>query len=69
MFLALLRKIILLIPLAIILPHFLGWKGIFIAEPVADVLAVIATVLTFAIYSRRLFAQPQVPERGSPELS
>ncbi|MBC8546000.1 MATE family efflux transporter [Clostridiaceae bacterium NSJ-31] len=69
MFLALLRKIILLIPLAIILPHFLGWKGIFIAEPVADVLAVTTTVLTFAIYSRRLFAQPQVPERGSPELS
>lgn len=57
MFLALLRKIILLIPLAIILPHFFGWQGIFVAEPVADVIAVLTTVTVFTIFSRKLFSK------------
>ncbi len=50
MFLALLRKIILLIPLAIILPMIggLGVNGLFIAEPIADFLAVLTTVIIFA---------------------
>lgn len=56
MFLALLRKIILLVPLALVLPHFFGWKGIFYAEPVADVIAVLTTVTVFFIFSRKLFA-------------
>ena len=38
LFIATLRKIILLIPLALILPKFLGVKGIYIAEPVSDVI-------------------------------
>lgn len=37
---ALSRKLILLIPLALILPHFLGVRGIYFAEPISDVLAV-----------------------------
>ena len=43
LFIATLRKIILLIPLALILPKFLGVKGIYIAEPVSDVISVIVT--------------------------
>ncbi|MGM9894099.1 MAG: MATE family efflux transporter, partial [Ligilactobacillus ruminis] len=43
LFIAMLRKIILLIPLALILPKFLGVKGIYIAEPVSDVISVIVT--------------------------
>lgn len=50
LFLALLRKIILLIPLIYILPLFLGHKvlAVFLAEPAADVLAGTTTALVFA---------------------
>ena len=37
LFLAVLRKIILLIPLALILPAFLGVTGVYLAEPIADI--------------------------------
>lgn len=56
MFLALLRKIILLIPLALVLPHIFGWKGILYAEPVADILAVLVTITVFFSFARKLFA-------------
>ena len=46
-FLALLRKVILLIPLIYILPHFFGTDGIFTAEPVADFLAAVTTITVF----------------------
>lgn len=49
LFLALLRKIILLIPLIYILPVFIADKttAVFLAEPIADILAVSCTVLLF----------------------
>lgn len=45
LFLALLRKIILLIPLIFILPHFIANKvlAVFLAEPAADILAALTT--------------------------
>ena len=50
LFLAIYRKIILLIPLIYILPHFFGNKvmAVFLAEPVADVIAVTTTSILFA---------------------
>ena len=36
-FIAVLRKVILLIPLALILPHFTGVTGVYLAEPIADI--------------------------------
>lgn len=56
-FLALLRKIILLIPLIYILPHvFPGDKvmAVFLAEPVADTIAVIATATLFFIQFKKI---------------
>lgn len=55
-FLALLRKIILLIPFIYIMPHFFDDKvfAVFFAEPVADFLAVAATVTLFSREFRRL---------------
>ncbi|MDO4289045.1 MAG: MATE family efflux transporter [Eubacterium sp.] len=49
MLLAMLRKLILLIPLIIILPRAfgLGMTGVFIAQPIADFLAVAATASVF----------------------
>lgn len=47
--LACLRKIVLLIPLIFILPHFLSDKvfAVFLAEPVSDILAAVVTTITF----------------------
>ena len=47
--LACLRKIILLIPLIFILPHVLpdAVFGVFLAEPVSDILAATITTITF----------------------
>ena len=62
-FLALLRKVILLIPLIYIIPHFVDNKamGVFLAEPIADTIAVTVTVTLFAISFRKLL------KNGIPE--
>lgn len=53
-FIALLRKVILLVPLALILPHFLGVEGIFAAEAVSDAAAAICCTLLFAYFFPRI---------------
>lgn len=55
-FLAILRKIILLIPLIFILPIFMENKvmAVLLAEPIADFLAVCTTVTLFTIYFKKL---------------
>ena len=55
-FLALLRKVILLIPLALVLPMLMGFQGIFLAEPIADVVAALCTTTVFLLMTRRLFS-------------
>ena len=59
MFLALLRKVILIIPLALILPKIgnLGIEGLYLSEPISDVIAVITTVTMFFIASKKLFKE------------
>ena len=59
LFLAVLRKIILLIPLIYILPNFFADKAfaVFLAEPVADFLAVCATASMFAVQFKRSMAE------------
>lgn len=59
LFLAVLRKIILLIPLIYILPNFFANKAfaVFLAEPVADFLAVSATASMFAVQFKRSMAE------------
>ena len=56
LFLALLRKVILLIPLIYVLPAFFENKvfAVFLAEPIADTLAVCTTVSLFIISFRKL---------------
>lgn len=46
-FIALLRKVILLIPLALILPHFVGVIGVYAAEAVSDATAAICCTALF----------------------
>ena len=64
LFLALLRKVILLIPLAILLPRVTGSvMGIYAAEPIADMLAS-ATTLTLFIRKRKALL-PTGPAAGA----
>ena len=60
-FLALLRKVILLIPLIYILPHFLENKAfaVYLAEPVADIIAVSTTSVMFYKYFKKVLNNMQ----------
>ena len=53
-FIALLRKVILLVPLAILLPEFMGVKGIFAAEAISDATAAICCTLLFCYFFPRI---------------
>ena len=64
-----LRKILLLLPLAFLLPLFLGVDGVILAEPVANVFTVIITQIVFTRYLeqlRRDFTAPHPGETASP---
>ena len=54
MLLSLLRQVILLMPLAIILPHFFNLNGIWIAGPTSDFVSSIITFIVIALEIRRL---------------
>ncbi len=54
LFIALLRKVIILIPLAIILPKFFGVLGIFYSEPIADLISA-STSGFLLFFSLRIF--------------
>ena len=54
LFIALLRKVFLLIPLAIILPKYMGVLGIYIAEPIADFISVTTTGILFAVTMKKV---------------
>lgn len=51
MILSLLRQVIILIPMLLFLPKFLGLDGIWFAQPIADVLA---TVITTVVVLREI---------------
>ncbi len=53
-FIALLRKVILLIPLVLLLSRFVGLQGVFIAEAVSDALAAILCTAIFAYQFPRI---------------
>jgi len=69
-FLAVLRKIILLIPLIYILPLFLENKvnAVFLAEPIADMIAVTITGIMFAAQFKRVLKKLEI-ERESKALA
>ena len=55
--LACLRKIVLLIPLILILPHVLPFEpvfSVFLAEPVSDIAAAVITTITFLARFNRI---------------
>ena len=58
-FIAMLRKIVLLNPLALILPRLFGMGalGIYIAEPIADFTCASISCILFAVKSKKIFAE------------
>ena len=56
--LALLRKVILLVPLIFILPMFMknGLQAVLIAEPVADIVACLTTIISFSIFYKKVLS-------------
>ncbi|MEG1806006.1 MAG: MATE family efflux transporter [Clostridia bacterium] len=65
-FLAILRKIILLVPLIYILPLFLENKvmAVYLAEPIADIISVITAGTMFMIYFRKVLKQMREAEKA-----
>ena len=53
-FIALLRKVILLIPLAYLLPNFMEVTGVFAAEAISDATAAVVCTLIFAYFFPRI---------------
>ncbi len=49
LFIALWRKVILLIPLALILPRFMGVDGVYWAEPLADGISAVTAGILFVL--------------------
>ena len=54
---ALLRKVILLIPMALLLPHFFGVMGVYYAEPVADLISVAIASTLFLLNIRKILSK------------
>ena len=63
LFLALLRKVILLIPLIYIIPIFMADKttAVFMSEPVADILAVTTTSILFIVQFKKSMKEISTP--------
>ena len=55
LFLAVLRKVIILIPLCFALTHFLGFKGVYLSEGIADFVAGAITAIVIFITFPRVF--------------
>ena len=56
LFIAVLRKIILLIPLAIILPRFFGVMGVYYAEPISDVISAATATTLFLLNIKKILS-------------
>ena len=54
LFIALLRKVIILIPLALILPKFFGVMGVFYSEPIADTISATTSGILLYMSVKRL---------------
>lgn len=65
LFMAVLRKIIILIPLIYILPNFFENKvfAVLLAEPVADFVAIVVTTSMFAVYFRKILRDMEVEKQ------
>lgn len=66
LFLAMLRKILLLIPLIFILPTFIENKlfAVLLAQPIADIIAITTTVICFYIFYKKALVNKDEKEKS-----
>lgn len=57
LFIALLRKVFLLVPLALLLPKFFGVWGIYYAEPISDVLSAVIACILFLLNINKILSK------------
>lgn len=57
LFIAMLRKVILLVPLAMILPYFMGVDGVYMAEPISDFASAATATVLFAYHINRILSK------------
>lgn len=57
-FLSLSRQVLFLIPLIVLLPMFWGLQGVWIAMPIADLLATIVTAILLIYYYNKVISEP-----------
>lgn len=57
LFIAVFRKIILLIPLAVILPRFFGVMGVYYSEPISDILSATTASVLFLCNIRKILSK------------
>ena len=57
LFIAVFRKVILLIPLALILPHKFGVMGIYYAEPVSDITSATVATILFLTHIKKILSR------------
>ena len=55
--LALLRKVILLIPLALILPKYFGVMGIYYSEPISDIISASIAGIIFLCVRKKIVSR------------
>lgn len=60
LFIALLRKVFLLVPLALVLPYRFGVAGVYMAEPIADTVAAITCGVIFLSVIKKILSRPAV---------
>ena len=64
LFIALLRKVILLVPLALIFPNFFGVMGFYYAEPVADMTSAVIASILFLCNIRKILTMENLKKIG-----
>ena len=64
-FFSLLRKVIIVIPLTFILPRLLGLgaTGVFVAEPISNILGGLACFITMLFTVKRIFREEKTAEK------
>lgn len=58
--LAVLRKVVILIPLCFLLTHWMGYKGVYLSEGIADCIAGIITTIVIFVSFPRIFKKREV---------
>lgn len=65
LFLAVLRKVIILIPLCFVLTHWMGYKGVYLSEGIADFIAGIITTTVIFVSFPKVFKKREIEVKNT----